>query len=112
MKTKYRLRVGRNGEEFAASMLTDMGFIVLAKNYRCQYGEVDIIARRGYEIHFVEVKTRVGNKMGHPEEAVDAKKLESMIKASKFIIDRMGLENYKIVYDVMAIEINWLMDVA
>lgn len=61
---------GREGEDLAAQMYQRRGFDVLARNYRCEHGEVDIVARRGRRIVFCEVKTRRSDRFGLPAEAV------------------------------------------
>lgn len=66
--------VGRFGEDLAAAHLEAAGLAVLARNWRCGIGELDIVARDGETIVFVEVKTRSGLRFGHPAEAVTAAK--------------------------------------
>lgn len=71
--------IGKLGEDIAAKHLKNNGYIVLKRNYRTKYGEIDIIARDEKYIVFVEVKTRKGVSFGHPREAVDSYK-QSRIK--------------------------------
>lgn len=66
--------LGRAGEERAARYLTQSGYEVLERNWRCDQGEIDIIARLGRRLAVVEVKTRRSVAYGHPLEAVDARK--------------------------------------
>ena len=66
--------VGRFGEELAAARLTESGLTVLARNWRCADGEIDIIAADGEVLVFVEVKTRSSLAYGDPAEAVSAAK--------------------------------------
>ena len=63
--------VGRYGEELAAAHLEAAGLVVLARNWRCREGELDIVAQDGDEVVFVEVKTRSSLAFGTPGEAVD-----------------------------------------
>ncbi|MDT4926850.1 MAG: putative endonuclease [Pseudonocardiales bacterium] len=63
--------VGRFGEQVAAEHLESAGLRVIARNWRCRAGELDIIARDGSELVFVEVKTRSSLTFGEPAEAVD-----------------------------------------
>jgi putative endonuclease len=67
--------LGRAGEERAARYLTARGYTVLARNWRGDGGELDLVAARGAELVVVEVKTRSGARFGHPLEAIDARKL-------------------------------------
>jgi putative endonuclease len=66
--------VGRFGEDVAAQFLHDAGLTILARNWRCREGEIDIVARDGEVLVFVEVKTRSSARFGDPAEAVDAVK--------------------------------------
>ena len=62
--------VGRFGEELAARRLSEAGLCILARNWRCDQGELDIVAQEGTTIVFVEVKTRSTTAFGTPAEAV------------------------------------------
>lgn len=62
--------VGRWGEQVAVDALTDAGFAVLARNWRCADGEIDVVARDGTTLVIVEVKTRSTDRFGQPSEAV------------------------------------------
>jgi putative endonuclease len=66
--------VGRYGEQLAVSHLEAAGLVILARNWRCREGELDIVARDGPELVFVEVKTRSSLAFGSPAEAVDRTK--------------------------------------
>lgn len=72
--------LGRWGEEHAAAYLTRAGYRVLARNWRCVLGEIDIIAFDGRDTVFVEVKTRSGTGYGHPLEAITPPKLARLRK--------------------------------
>lgn len=67
---KVKDAVGRFGEDLAAEHLRRQGCTVLARNWRCEQGELDIIARDGRALVFVEVKTRSTLAYGDPAEAV------------------------------------------
>ncbi|HXD27539.1 MAG TPA: YraN family protein [Arthrobacter sp.] len=71
----HNQQLGNTGELLAAQFLADRGMRVLARNWRCRTGELDIVAVDGGTIVAVEVKTRSGLGFGHPAEAVDARKL-------------------------------------
>lgn len=62
--------MGRRGEDLAAAHLTAHGLEVLARNWRCRHGELDIVAREGAVLVFVEVKARSSTRFGSPAEAV------------------------------------------
>ncbi len=59
--------LGSSGERLAAGWLEARGFRVLARNWRCAYGELDLIAEEAGELVFIEVKTRRGIAHGAPE---------------------------------------------
>ncbi|SFN52617.1 YraN family protein [Mycetocola miduiensis] len=67
--------LGRRGEDLAARYLEDAGYRVVARNWRCARGEIDIIASMADTLIFVEVKTRSGLAFGHPFEAITEAKL-------------------------------------
>ncbi len=67
--------LGRAGEERARRYLTGLGWRVLAQNWRCNHGELDIVCLDGAVVVFVEVKTRRARGYGHPFEAITAQKL-------------------------------------
>lgn len=66
--------LGRAGEERAARYFTDAGYEVVARNWRCPAGEIDLVAVDADHVVVVEVKTRRGEGFGHPFEAIDARK--------------------------------------
>jgi putative endonuclease len=67
--------LGRRGEELAAHFLANAGLQILDRNWRCSQGEIDIVARDGTDLVFVEVKTRSSVAFGHPFEAITVEKL-------------------------------------
>ena len=67
--------LGRRGEEIAARFLASRGLAIVERNWRCPQGEIDVIARDGGELVFVEVKTRSSVAFGHPLESITPVKL-------------------------------------
>ena len=65
-----RQLLGRYGEERACDYLASLGYSIIERNWRCQIGEIDIIARDRDSFVFVEVKTRTADGFGHPFEAI------------------------------------------
>lgn len=80
--------VGRIGEDLAADFLERAGMVVLTRNFRCPQGEIDIIARDGDTIVFVEVKTRRTAALGSPLEAVTRDKLARLRRLSGIWLSR------------------------
>jgi putative endonuclease len=96
-------KLGGWGEDLASDYLLKKGYKILEKNYRNNYGEIDIVAKKKKIIIFIEVKTRSGRSFGLPEEAVNRTKQGKLIKISeKYILDNRIKGNYQI--DVIAIE--------
>ena len=74
-----RTRLGTWGEELAGRFLQDKGYRILATNYRSTYGEIDIVARDGEELVFVEVRTRRRGSFGAPEESLSKAKIRRLL---------------------------------
>lgn len=66
----------KEGENKAAEYLINKGYRILCRNYRCRFGEIDIIAVKDKILRFIEVKTRSNLNYGLPSEAVDRKKIQ------------------------------------
>lgn len=98
-------RLGNRGENLALEYLKNRGYEILSNNYRCHFGEVDIIARKNNEIIFAEVKTRSGNSYGYPEEAVDKNKIKHIRKVAEAYIADNKLSEISIRFDVISIEL-------
>ncbi|MEU5840296.1 YraN family protein [Rhodococcus sp. NPDC047139] len=74
--TGHNRALGARGEDLAAEFLESAGMVVLERNWRSRYGELDLIAQDGAAVVFVEVKTRTGTGYGTPAEAVTPVKTE------------------------------------
>jgi putative endonuclease len=81
MQTEKQIR-GALGEQAAVDYLRQNGFMIVERNYRIGRSEVDIIATRYDELHFVEVKTRKFSSMTSPEEAITEQKMRAMRRAA------------------------------
>lgn len=78
--------LGKKGEKIAYMFLRKKGYEILATNFRFEKTEIDIICRKDKTVVFVEVKTRTDDAHGNPEEAVDTKKQDKIVKtAERFI---------------------------
>jgi putative endonuclease len=102
--SERRKLLGARGEELAAAFLEKKRFKILVKNYRCRYGEVDIIARDPDKcLCFIEVKTRSSRSHGTPQEAVNLRKQAQIGKVALEFIQRYKLENKPARFDVAAV---------
>ncbi len=83
--------VGQYGEQVAARFLTDAGFRIIERNWRCRYGELDIVARDGATLVFCEVKTRSSLAYGDPAEAVAGAKAKRLRRlAARWLEEHPG----------------------
>jgi len=77
---------GNEAEERACEILRKLGYEIVARNWRCRYGEVDIVARDGDQLVFVEVKARSNRSFGGPEAAVGrVKQRKILATAGQFL---------------------------
>jgi putative endonuclease len=74
-----RRGLGRRGEDLAAQHLVARGYQIVVRNWRCEVGELDLVARDGDCLAFVEVRTRRGRALGTPEESVTPAKQARLI---------------------------------
>lgn len=102
-----RVGLGRRGEELAARALAREGYTIVARNWHCTEGEVDIVARDGEEWVFVEVRTRCGRAFGTPEESLTRAKQERMIDvAQRYLIEHeIGQVAWRL--DLVAVELDY-----
>jgi putative endonuclease len=99
----YRQRIGKEGEEDAVEYLEREGYFILERNFRAERGEIDIIARDGNTLVFVEVKTTVRGGFGEPEEWVNQKKQTQIGKVAMGYLQEKRLENVDCRFDVVAV---------
>lgn len=95
--------LGDRGEEIAARWLAERGWTVTHRNFRLGRKEIDLVARRGEVVAFVEVKTRGGRGYGHPLEAITWKKRREIGQVASAWIDRYGREGDVYRFDAVAI---------
>ncbi len=101
-----RLGLGRMGERMAAGALVKRGYRVLEHNFRCRYGEIDIVAEEGADLVFVEVKTRRGQSYGLPEEAVTPRKARKLAEVASCYLDQHSCSERPWRIDVVAIQLS------
>ncbi|CAM3268872.1 YraN family protein [Rhodothermus bifroesti] len=103
-------QIGIQGEDLAAAYLEQQGYRILARQYRFERAEVDLVCfepaprpEEGGEIVFVEVKTRRGLGFGRPEEAVTPEKQRHLIRAAQAYLYEHHLQRARCRFDVIAI---------
>lgn len=84
---------GRAGEQIAAGFLRGLGYRILAENFRVRYGEIDLIAKQGDMLVFVEVKTRRSDRFASPGESVTARKQARLRDAASLWLSEHGGES-------------------
>ena len=94
---------GDMAEKAAILHLEHNGYDILSTNYTCKSGEIDIIARHGEFLIFVEVKMRRTNTYGLPREAVNLKKQDTIKKVAQFYINEKKLHSIDCRFDVIEV---------
>jgi putative endonuclease len=100
-----RRGLGRRGEELAVAELVQRGYVIGQRNWRCQAGEVDVVAEHDGWLVFVEVRARRGRDLGSPEASITPVKCARLIQvAESYLAEHdLGEVNWRI--DVVAIEL-------
>ena len=94
---------GKKGEDIAAACLRKEGYRIIERNYRCLYGEIDIIAMDAGDIVFIEVKSRKSDNFGSPEEAVGITKQKKISRVALNYLRERGLADHNARFDIVAI---------
>lgn len=95
--------VGAYGERVAARHLQEAGLVVLARNWRCRDGEIDIVARDGDTLVFCEVKTRRSDAYGTPAESLVAAKVARLRRLAGRWIAASGVHSPAVRFDVVSV---------
>jgi len=101
--TKQRLALGQKGEDLAVKAVKRLGYKPVARNYRCPLGEMDLIARDGDTLVFIEIKTRKGRSLGYAKEAVDSWKQRQLSKVALAYMKANNCAGARARFDVVAI---------
>jgi len=101
--TRLRQDTGIRGEQIALSFLLGRGYHLVARNWRCRSGEIDLIMMDGSELVFVEVKTRHGVGYGLPQEAVGCRKQAKIRRLAQYFLTVANRGEQDLRFDVVAI---------
>jgi len=101
-----RKRLGDFGERLAAHHLEAKGYRIVARNWRCARGEIDLVAQAGAELVFVEVKTRRGQAFGAPEQGVTPRKAQRLLELGQRYLLAHDLEDVAWRVDLVAVELD------
>lgn len=100
-----RRGLGQRGEDLATRCLTAKGYEIVTRNWRCEGGELDLVARDGESLAFVEVRTRRGRELGSPEESITpAKQARLITLAEAYVQAHDWPGDWRI--DVVAVEMD------
>ena len=102
---RTRRELGAEGEARAAALLEARGFRILERNARADGVEIDLVARRGPLLAFVEVKTRRSRAFGAPEEAVDFRKRARLTRGAAAWLRERGARARTVRFDVVVCEV-------
>ena len=98
-----RRAIGGQGETRAREFLAQKGIAILEMNYRRPTGEIDIIARQGKTLLFVEVKRRSSLRYGRPAEAVDRQKQSHILRTAQLYLQENRLTDVPVRFDVIEV---------
>ena len=102
--SRDRQDLGQLGEKLASDFLKKQGYKILGHNYRTRGGEIDIVAKDGEAIIFIEVKTRVSREFGYPEEAIDERKQHKLAMTAECYLTEHRLYEADYRIDAIGIE--------
>lgn len=103
MSKKENKIKGNYGENLVCKYIEDDGYEILARNFNCSYGEIDIIASKNEEIVFIEVKTRCQNSYGEPIEAVTFTKRKHIYNSAKYFLYKSNLLDNNVRFDIIEV---------
>ncbi len=98
-----RARVGRSGEIAAAAELGKRGYRIVASNYRCKSGEIDLIAEESGHLVFIEVRAKRTNSYGSPAESVTHVKQQRLLASAQFYLEEKGIGDIPCRFDVVEV---------
>jgi putative endonuclease len=98
-------RTGKRGEELAAAHLAEAGYRIVERNYRCFFGEIDIVAWEGETLVFAEVKSRRSEAYGPPQLAVGREKQKKISRIALHYLSEKGLRHCRARFDVVAVKL-------
>jgi putative endonuclease len=95
--------LGNEAEETAVAVLRREGYVILARNFSCRFGELDIVAERDRTVCFVEVRMRSCAAWGDPSQTVSYVKQRRVVKAAIHYLFRYDLKDRMIRFDVVSV---------
>lgn len=102
MTTQTTRDIGNKGENLACSLLEKRGYLIVDRNVRGRFGEIDIVAKKDGIYHFIEVRLRSNSTFGTPVETVNAKKRLRLRKTIEYYCMTKGVLRWQL--DIVAIQ--------
>ena len=102
--SRHRVLLGKTGEDLACLELQHRGYAIIARRHRCRGGELDIIARDGPTLVFIEVKARDSREFGDAAEAVTWQKRRRIVRLASEYVMRHHLGDSPCRFDVVSIQ--------
>ena len=102
--SQRRIALGKTGEDLACGELERRGYAIIARRYRCRCGELDVVARDGSTLVFVEVKARDSHAFGDAAEAVTWQKQQRIVRLASEYVMRHHLNDTACRFDVVSIQ--------
>ena len=104
--TQRRINIGQQGELLAQKYLQHQQYVILQKNFRCKFGELDIIAKDHHIVVFVEVRTKTSTVYGPAYNSVTPSKQKQVKRVALFYISKYNLVNTQFRFDVIGITLD------
>lgn len=101
-----KLQTGKIGEDMAADFLKRSGYKIIERNFRCNVGEIDIVAIDKDVLVFVEVRTKKSSSFCSPQQTITLSKQKKLQKLSLFFLSNRKIENMDCRFDVVAIDLS------
>lgn len=101
-----KTELGRLAESAAEKYLVEQGYEVIERNYYCPFGEIDIIAREGGTLCFVEVRSKTTDDQGHPLESITRAKRRRLVSSVYYYLKARAVLSDDIRIDVLAVTRN------
>ena len=97
MAKQFNLETGKKGEGIAREFLEKKGYKIIEQNYKTKYGEIDLVCQKGRELIVTEVRTKIGENFGTPEESLTKKKVRKVwLNALAYVSKNNWKGNYRV----------------
>jgi putative endonuclease len=104
VQSPYRQNLGKQAEDLACRELVSKGYQILQRRFRTQFGEIDIVARDGETLVFVEVRARSGEDYGSAEDSITSRKIWKMTRMAQAYLMVQDLDDVDCRFDVVTVD--------